>query len=310
MMKEPAGVDAELVSAIWGLDSSACGPDLGAFLEREISWISGFHPPLERRDVPYLVAVLKANPNVPRSKIQSAMEESCRGAASYPGVTLPGSIPPSLSRAILSGAGKNETVVPKTLKNTVRIMLGLSLNVEGKGGLGFRESWEPSQSLQKVIETIFPSGSDEKPTNAAPTPIKQTKLRAFYLKDYAGVTLVWTRNISEHLSLSTSDTGPKSLTVFKHVSLLEAEQVALEGEENADMKLDESLALWVLSSRNHVQDIGRLTKHGTPTHQRLLQPSVYPRDAHDLQTSLSTSRRQEIETIDRANEFVPSQGRA
>lgn len=80
-------------------------------------------------------------------------------------------------------------------------------------------SWEEDQSLVSLIESVFPEHrirSEDPVIN-----IKQNKLRARYLENYADVNIEWTSNLADHLWLDIRDTG-KTLHIFELVCYLEA----------------------------------------------------------------------------------------
>ncbi len=113
--------------------------------------------------------------------------------------------------------GKMEDAAGKALAVAVQVMLALKLNVrEVSTGLGI--PWLLDESLQEKVRETFPSEQMDEHTPSM--TIKRGKLRARYLRDYAKVKLDWTNDLSDHLSLSTEE--PKTLRIFRYVSLLEA----------------------------------------------------------------------------------------
>ncbi|KAK0741094.1 hypothetical protein B0T18DRAFT_432278 [Schizothecium vesticola] len=240
--RQPDG--GEFLLAIWGIGQRNLRSDLSAyfdFCQNEAE--SGFDPHLSQREVLYLAELVKVNLTVPRCQIQSALEAYSKGSTSDVTGTVicpQGLIPHSLAQAISNDAGK--TLAAKALGFVARIMLGLNLNVLDKDGEGFRTSWESTQSLCDVVKAVFSPEPEEvlNGPGAAPTPIKQSQLRAIYLHDYSDVKLIWTKDLSQHLSLKTTDDS-KSLTIFKYVSLLEIAREALK-DSKTDITLEESLA--------------------------------------------------------------------
>lgn len=78
-----------------------------------------------------------------------------------------------------------------------------------------RVTWADSQSLQDVFEATFPR---REPLNATQSQIKGKKLCARYLTEHAGIELVWTRHLPDHLDLNSDG---KKLYIFELVSLLD-----------------------------------------------------------------------------------------
>lgn len=209
----------ELISTMW---TQGHEDYLTAYFDYYQSEVSR-HYGLTHEYVMFFVRLLKANPSCPREELQASLENYCReraeraryGSAEVPagevGI-IPTPMPDRLADAI-----RDKKLKPKeAIATTLRLLLGLDLNVWGGGGEMYRITWDEKLSLREIVSGIFPKESEEGMT---PTPIKQDKLRARYLEDHIGVRLVWTSRLPEHLELKTDK--PKTLKIFQYVSLLE-----------------------------------------------------------------------------------------
>ncbi|KAK0722660.1 hypothetical protein B0T26DRAFT_750031 [Lasiosphaeria miniovina] len=166
----------------------------------------------EHNDVLFLVRRLRDCPGTKRSEIQSDLINRRNTRLSDPDDASPvagPAISQTLAGNLVNGMAKPEAY----LSVAVRVMLALKLDVWEKGGLGI--PWKETNSLEETVGKIFPF---DKPEDGVPSmPIKNSKLRARYIRDYASVKLIWTNYLSEHLELKT-DKVPKELKIFSEAA--------------------------------------------------------------------------------------------
>ncbi|KAK1753173.1 hypothetical protein QBC47DRAFT_387932 [Echria macrotheca] len=258
----------------------------------------GRGPRLEPEEVLYLIRLLKEQPTASRTTIETTLADQVRRIRCGPDGQPPPDIPTSLADRLLLGDQERRyrkaSIKPaEALAVAVRVMLGLDFNVLGDDGFG-TVTWDGDQSLEEAILDAFTDVGPEDASSAPPIPVRQRKLRARYLQDYAGVTLKWTDSLADHLLLRTD--APKTLFVFNCVALLEAAYSSMEPYLGKNMKLDQCLGrgcyqpeflletLMTYKLLFPVQDdrwLRNLIARGSRDHQSQLttRTSLYPSDS-------------------------------
>jgi len=187
---------------------------------------------------------------------------------------------------------------PEDLKDSETAKEGRPEDLQEIGDSRAAKDWQLDKSLRGIKDELFPT-ENRADINQ---PINRSQLRAFNLRDYAGVTLYWTTDLSDHLQLRTNfSSRDKQLRIFQHPSLLlSAYQVRVDEEaknndnndNNKNKKnttpvyntpfLLETLMTYRLlfPEQDHLRLLGLLSRTGKDLHIALdaLSPELKQRD--------------------------------
>lgn len=101
------------------------------------------------------------------------------------------------------------------------------------------QSWESTRSFHDLANSTFPTHEPDE--NEPTSRIRSGLFRAWYLEQHAGVQIVWTFNLADHLLLDIRGSD-KTLFVFELASFVEASCTACDNNSSM-VSFDQSLKL-------------------------------------------------------------------